>query len=69
MSNWDISISMEILANWMNAMYHCTAQKKSSSLSDMFSWSKKDDEKDNLHCVGGWIPREMILGKDAERRY
>lgn len=44
--HWDSSITTEVLAYWLDAMYKC----------------------DVSECIGGWIPREMILGDAAVRR-
>ena len=60
---------MQILVHWMNAMYHCTAARTNKlSRTDFFTWNKKNKKENDLNCVGGWIPREMILGNDAEKR-
>ena len=59
---------MQILSHWMNAMYHCTARTPSATRMDFFSFFKKTEKTEDSKCMGGWIPREMILGKDAEKR-
>jgi mannosyl-oligosaccharide glucosidase len=47
-NQWDESITIQIISDWLNSMYKC--------------------DSDSINCIGGWIPREMILGDDAKSR-
>ena len=49
-SQWSPSLTMEVIASWLNAMHFPCGEEVDTS------------------CVGGWIPREMILGEEARRR-
>ena len=76
-SQWDVSITLQVLADWLSSMYHCSpvaaaasASSTSSSSSggifgSMFGGKKNDahGHEGSFNCTaGGWIPREMILG-------
>ena len=50
-SQWDDELSLIIISDWLKAMY---AYKKAPG-------RRRRGGGD----VGGWIPREMILGEDA----
>jgi mannosyl-oligosaccharide glucosidase len=62
-SQWDISISMQILADWLNSMYRCSASDSNKNKD-----SNSDGENNESKCQGGWMPREMILGSGSEKR-
>lgn len=51
-SQWSPSLSMEVIASWLQAMHFPCG----------------DEVEVDPTCVGGWIPREMILGEEARRR-
>lgn len=54
-STWNPALSLEVLGSWLQAMHFpCTDSGDGVTM-----------DKD---CVGGWIPREMILGEEARRR-
>jgi hypothetical protein len=54
-SRWDPLLSMEVISSWLNAMHFPCNTLHGAHASDS-------------SCVGGWIPREMILGEEARRR-
>merc|ERR1711871_1718922 len=54
-SSWNPHITMKVISDWMKAMYFPSPDAI-------------DDVKISDHCVGGWIPREMILGAEATAR-
>lgn len=55
LNHWDVSITIEVITSWLNTM-HFPAE-------DACVGTDSDES-----CVGGWIPREMILGEEARRR-
>lgn len=60
---------MQILADWLNSMYRCSAN---DSVKNGKNSKKKigdsESENDDSKCTGGWMPREMILGSSSEKR-
>jgi hypothetical protein len=53
-SQWDVSITMQVLADWLNAQYHCTvpAEPASGGIFGMFG-GKKGGEVPAFNCSGG----------------
>jgi len=52
-SQWDLSITMQVLSGWLNAMYLFRPDGENTPAIEEY---------------GGWIPREMILGNTARKR-
>jgi mannosyl-oligosaccharide glucosidase len=52
-SQWSPTLSLEVISSWLQAMH-----------SPCEEAGKAGDQA----CLGGWIPREMILGEEAKRR-
>jgi mannosyl-oligosaccharide glucosidase len=55
-SQWDTALTIEVISSWLQTMHYYCNESNPMELPSKGS------------CVGGWIPREMILGEEAMRR-
>lgn len=51
-SQWNSFITMDVVKHWLGCMLH---------------FAPREGVGENEQCVGGWMPRELILGEEATR--